>query len=77
MASADFKWFVDHSLELYEKYPGKWIAVCQGEVVGTGETAVEAADQARERARDGKFLLVALDETDLTYGDLPVGAAGT
>ncbi|MBI5866545.1 MAG: hypothetical protein HZB38_18925 [Planctomycetes bacterium] len=59
--SDDFAWLTEHSLEIYQKYAGKWIAVCEGEVVGVGDTATEAASQA-ESARPGKeFILEAVD----------------
>lgn len=68
---ADFAWLVEHGAELFEKYPGKWIAVHDGAVIGSGETATEAAEQAREKAEDGQFILEAIDaEADVIYGPL-------
>jgi hypothetical protein len=46
MNATDFAWLTEHSKEIHEKYAGKWIAVLNGEVVGVGDTAVEAAEQA-------------------------------
>lgn len=69
MRDDDFAWLVDHGPELFCKYAGKWIAVRDGEVIGVGETATEAARQAREKAQDGDFILEAVDtEADVIYG---------
>ena len=63
--STDFAWLAEHSLDIYEKYAGRWIAVLNGEVVGVGETAVEAADQAESKHPGADYLLEAVDpETD-------------
>lgn len=59
--SDDFAWLNEHSREIYEKYPGKWIAVHDGRVVGVGDTAVEAARQAEAECPGGEFLLEAVD----------------
>jgi len=59
--SSDFAWLTEHSLEIYEKYAGKWIAVYGGAVVGVGETAVEAAEQAEAKHPGAEFILEAVD----------------
>jgi hypothetical protein len=43
MPTTDFNWLADHGPELFSKYAGKWIAVHDGQVVGVGDTALEAA----------------------------------
>jgi len=53
----DFLWLGKHTPELQEKYAGKWIAVVNEEVVGVGDTAVQAYDQSRKRYPDIKPLL--------------------
>lgn len=70
----DFNWIAEHGLELYTKYRGKWIAVCDNEVVGIGDTAVEASEQA-EKARPGRrFILEAIEhDTDVVYRVLSLG----
>lgn len=69
MTDNDFSWLVEHGDELFRRYRGKWVAVHNGEVVGVGDTAPEAADQARKRAPDGSFILEAIDyEADVIYG---------
>lgn len=50
---ADFNWLSEDAEELAEKYPDKWIAVHAGTVIGVGETAVQADDQARTQCPDG------------------------
>lgn len=69
----DFNWLADHGLELYEKYRGKWIAVCEAEVVAVGDTAVEAAEAA-ERACPGKrFILHPVErDTDAILPAVPL-----
>ena len=69
MRDDDFKWLVEHGVELFREYAGKWIAVRDGEVIGVGDTATEAAAQGREKAEDGDFILEAVDaEADVIYG---------
>ena len=69
MREHDFQWLIDHGPELYRDYAGKWIAVRNGEIIGVGETATEAAEKARTKARDGEFILEALDtQADVIYG---------
>lgn len=59
--SDDFAWLTEHSLEIYEKYAGKWIAVFHGEVIGVGDTATEAANQAEARHPRERYILEAVD----------------
>jgi ABC-type phosphate/phosphonate transport system ATPase subunit len=59
--SSDFAWLTEHSLEIYEKYAGKWIAVRDGKVVGVGSTASEAAEQAKAARSDAPFILELVD----------------
>ena len=61
MRDADFAWLTDHSAERFRRYAGKWIAVRNGEIIGVGDMATEAAQQARQRAEDTDFILEALD----------------
>jgi hypothetical protein len=61
MTNNDFNWLAEHGPELFNKYAGKWIAVHNGEVVGVGDTAPEADEQARKRIPEGDFILEALD----------------
>jgi hypothetical protein len=68
VSSSDFAWLVEHSTEIFRKYAGKWIAVHDGEVIGVGETATEAAEHARENTPDAEFILEAVDaEGDVVY----------
>jgi len=69
MRNNDFAWLAEHAPELFREYAGKWIAVHEGEVVGVGETATEAAEQARTRVDDTDFVLEAVDtDADVIYG---------
>ncbi len=64
----DFAWLVEHGPELFREYSGKWIAVHNGEVVGVGDTATEAAQQARAKVPDGDFVLEGVDfDADVIY----------
>ncbi len=70
MRDDDFAWLVEQGTRLFAEYAGKWIAVRDGEVIGIGDTAPEAAQEARENAPDGGFILEAIDaEADVIYGD--------
>jgi len=57
----DFAWLTEHSREIYEEYSGKWIAVLDGQVVGVGDTATEAAAQAESKHPGAAYILEAVD----------------
>ncbi|RMF74060.1 MAG: hypothetical protein D6744_14970 [Planctomycetota bacterium] len=57
----DFAWLTEHSREIYNKYAGKWIAVLDGEVIGVGDTATEAAAQAEATHPRTEYILEAVD----------------
>lgn len=59
--SDDFAWLTEHSLEIYQMYAGKWIAVLNGKIIGVGDTATEAAAQAEASYPDSDYLLEAVD----------------
>lgn len=64
----DFAWLVEHSRENYEKYAGRWIAVLDGEVVGVGATAVEAAEEAEEKHPASDYILEKVErDVDVIY----------
>ena len=69
MIDDDFAWLVEQGPRLFREYAGRWIAVHDGEVVGVGDTATEAADQARKKDPNADFSLEAVDrEADVIYG---------
>ena len=71
MESTDFNWLIEKGKEIFEKYRGKWIAVYDKQVIGVGDTAPEAAEQARREKPDVEFILEAVDsEADVVYGGL-------
>lgn len=59
--SDDIAWLTEHSRETGEKYAGKWIAVLNGQVVGVGSTATEAAAQAEAAHPMSDYILEAID----------------
>lgn len=59
--SNDFAWLTEHSNEIYQKYSGKWIAVLDGQIIGVGNTATDAAKQAEEKHPDANYILEAVD----------------
>jgi len=61
-ADDDSAWMAEHDAELFAKYRGQWVAVFRRQVVGTGRTAVEAAEQARRVAPPGAYILHAYDD---------------
>ena len=68
MSSEGFEWLVAHSLEIQRKYAGKWIAVHGDGVIGVGDTATEAIEQARHAAPNADFILEAVDTNhDVIY----------
>ena len=76
MADSDFAWLIETNQQFYDKYAGKWVAIRGSEVIGVGETAVEAATQARKQASDDEFVLEAIDqEADVIYGGIQMATA--
>lgn len=70
MSTDNFAWLVEHSIEIQKKYAGKWIAVHDGAVIGVGDTAPEAVEQAEQKAPGADYILEAIDEeTDVIYGN--------
>lgn len=71
MCSPDFAWLIEQGVDIFKKYAGKWIAVHDGKIIGVGDTAVEAAERAREESPDTKFILEAVDpEGDVVYAGI-------
>ena len=71
--SGDFAWLTENSRVIYDKYAGKWIAVLDGEIVGVGETAVEAANAAESKHPSGDFILEKVErDVDVIYACLRV-----
>ncbi|HNQ23428.1 MAG TPA: DUF5678 domain-containing protein [Phycisphaerae bacterium] len=69
MNTSDFNWLVEHGPDICRKYAGKWIAVHDGRVVGVGDTATDAAEQARKSEPESEFILEGVDsEADVVYG---------
>ena len=65
----DFAWLTEHSREIHEQHAGKWIAVLNGQVIGVGQTAVEAASQAESKDPGGDYILEKVErEVDVIYG---------
>ncbi len=59
--SEDFAWLTEHSQEIYEQYSGKWIAVLDGQVIGVGDTATQAAEQAEAAHPGADYILESVD----------------
>ena len=57
MSEPDLTWLTNSSVEDYEKYAGKCIAVLNGKVVGVGTTVVEAAEEAEKSHPGGNYVL--------------------
>jgi hypothetical protein len=53
----DFLWLNQHTPELQEKYAGKWVAVINQEIVGSGDSAAEAYDKSQKKYPNVRPLL--------------------
>lgn len=70
MNTVDFAWLAEHGIELQRKYAGKWIAVHDGRVIGIGDTAVEADEQAQAACASGDYILQAIERSaDVVYAE--------
>ncbi len=52
----ELHWVSTHQEEL-ELYAGKWVAILGNVIVGVGNTAQEALDNARQRSKETPFLI--------------------
>jgi hypothetical protein len=59
--TGDFAWLSEHSVEIGEKYAGMWIAVLDGQVIGVGDTATAAAEQAEREHEGADYILECVD----------------
>lgn len=59
----NLKWAVSNSTEL-NYYRGKYVAIKDGRVIGSGNTSIEAKKEARKKKPDGKITLMLVSETD-------------
>lgn len=71
MSDSDFAWLAEHAPEVAKQHAGKWIAVHDGRIVGVGDTATEAAAEARRGDPQAQFILEAVtDNADVIYAGL-------
>ncbi len=59
--SGDFAWLTEHSRQICEEYSGKWVAVLNGEIIGVGDTATEAAQRAEQEHEGADYILESVD----------------
>ena len=66
----DCDWLAENGLELSIKYPGKWIAVHDGQVIGVGDTLAEAGEQALQSRPHYDFILEEINvDVDVPHVD--------
>ena len=58
----ELHWLAENSTDVYRRYPGRWIALRQDQVIAVGDTATEVDQKARQSAPDGNFVLMAVEE---------------
>lgn len=61
----DFVWTVKNSIELQEKYEGRWIAIINKKVVGVGKDAKEAYSNAKKNVPKREPLLNFIPKKEL------------
>ncbi len=54
---AEFQYYLDHQLELAEKYDGKCIVIKDKKVIGSYENEVDAINATSEKHELGTFLV--------------------
>jgi Family of unknown function (DUF5678) len=68
--SSDCEWLAEHGLELSARYPGKWVAVHEGRVIGVGANMLQAEREALALCPQHDFILEEIDvESDLPHVD--------
>ena len=53
----EFKYFLDHQEELVKKFPGKFVVIKNGAVIGTFDTEIQAIKDASKTHQLGTFLV--------------------
>jgi len=66
MGRQDIEWISEHQKEL-EVYSGKWIAVCDNEIVGVAKTAKEALQQGKKKGFDKAHLTMVMRKDEGMY----------
>lgn len=70
IATRDTDWLAEHGLELSEKYPNKWIAVHNCQVIASGDTLAEAGEKALKLRPQRDFILEQINlEVDIPHVD--------
>lgn len=64
LRKTNLDWIVSNPPEL-EQYKGKYVAIENGKVVGSGTTSVEAVEEARKDIPNRKVLLKLVSDTDI------------
>jgi hypothetical protein len=66
----DCDWLAEHGEELSARYPGKWVAVYDGEVIAIGDSLFEAGERALQRRPQRDFILEQINvDLDLPHVD--------
>jgi len=66
MGRQDMEWISKHQKEL-EVHRGKWIAVCNNEIVGVGKTAKEALQQGKKKGFHKPHLTMVMRKDEGMY----------
>jgi Family of unknown function (DUF5678) len=64
---SDFEWLAENRGSLATRYPEKHLAILDHDVIGVGETAMEAFDQARKKSPTRRPLLTYMDTQALSF----------
>lgn len=57
MLEEEFKYFLNHKSELFNKYPGKYVVIIGDTVVGSYESEIEAYNESLKSHELGTFLI--------------------
>ena len=63
----DQRWTADHWMELVERYPDRWIAVFDGEVIAAGKDGEQVMREAREKTGERDIVLRLVETTRKFY----------
>jgi len=66
MGRQDMEWIAKHQKEI-DVHSGKWIAVCNDEIVGIGKTAKDALQQSKEKGFHKPHLTMVMRKDEGMY----------
>ena len=67
MLKKEFEYFLDHQMELVDKYDGKFLVIKGQKVIGVYDSELEAVEETSKREKIGTFLVQKCEHGDASF----------